>query len=151
MRISFPALCAVANEVADFDDVITRATQCQRRQCARIKYRQVAQGIVERNPSSHVACSAIFLAGHCKKRYYPAKRSVHAACRERSSTFVGGLVNGRAQEPPVHGQHGTQLSLKPAAHWLASCARRLKLQMCKFGRSQADKIAVCAKLDTCVK
>lgn len=99
----FPLLRAVANEVAGFDDLTTRAKTVSA--YAGIKYCKVPQGAS--SMQSGLACR--FVCNVSRRTVpvlprsviiltTPPKRSVHTAlqkpCRDRSFTFVGGVVNG---------------------------------------------------------
>lgn len=141
-------LSKIADEVAGFDVVIvhvgTNNVGDGSVSVYRDKYRQLAQGIVERNPTAHVAFSAILPRGQNKYSrkeaqfvdlrrgndlYRRANADLQELCRERGFTFLDGLESVWPSCLALDGVHPSRHGNKVLANFLYTEARRLVAAM----------------------
>ncbi|XP_077541164.1 uncharacterized protein LOC144153388 [Haemaphysalis longicornis] len=137
-------LSKIADEVAGFDVVIvhvgTNNVDDGSVSVYRHKYHRLAQGILERNPTAHVAFSAILPRGQNKYSgeealsdklwrgnylYTRVNADLQEFCRERGFTFLGGLENVWPSCLALDGVHPSRHGNKVLADFLYREARSL--------------------------
>ncbi|KAH7986232.1 hypothetical protein HPB49_026069 [Dermacentor silvarum] len=139
----------IADKLAGFDVVIvhigTKNTDNSVSVCID-KYRQLAQGIIERNSMAHVAFSAILPRGQNQYRPWEDQYSllndnykkVNAAlmqyCHKCGFTFLGGLVNDWPSYLSKDGVQPSCFGNKVLADYLyqEACTLSIHLERCRI-------------------